>query len=174
MPKTKQEKKEILQYLEGNINESSSIVFCDYRGLNVQNVSDLRKKCKENEVEYFVAKKTLLKIALEKAGITDVDIEQLEGNLAVAFSKGDAISAAKVLNNFSKDNEDLKILGGVLEEHFIDINKVKELAELPSREELYAKIVGSLNSPVSGFVNVLAGNLRNLVGVLNSIKEAKE
>ncbi len=173
MAKTKQEKKEILDNLTDNLSKSSALVFCDYKGLNVKDVSELRNLCREKDVEYFVAKKTLLKLALEKAGITDIDPSQLEGNLAVAFGYSDEVSAAKVLNDFSKEHEELEILGGVLESHFIDINEVKNLAQLPTKDELLARFVGSLNSPISGFVNVLAGNLKNLVGVLSAIKETK-
>jgi len=173
MAKTKQQKKETLEHLQGNLKNSSALVFCDYKGLNVVDVSELRRLCREKGVNYFVAKKTLLKLALEKTGIADVDPTQMEGNLAIAFSKSDEVSAAKILNDFSKKHEQLKILGGVLENHFIDINEVKNLAQLPSKEELLAKLVGSLNSPVSGFVNVLAGNLRNLVNVLNAVKDKK-
>jgi large subunit ribosomal protein L10 len=85
----------------------------------------------------------------------------------------DEVSAAKVVHTFAKDNEIVTIYGGILEGKFIDASGVKSLASLPSKQELLAKVVGSLNAPVSGFVNVLAANIRNFVSVLSNIKDKK-
>ena len=93
--------------------------------------------------------------------------------MATFVSTEDETTAARIVNNFAKSHELVKIFGGILEGKYINDDKVKNLANLPTRQELLAKFVGTINAPVSGFVNVLAGNLRNLVGVLNNIKEAK-
>jgi len=93
--------------------------------------------------------------------------------VATFMALGDEVSAARIVNNFSKTHEILQVFGGVLEGKFISVAMVKSLANLPSKQELLAKLVGSINAPVSGFVNVLAGNLRGLVGVLNNIAKSK-
>ncbi len=170
MPKTRQQKEEILNKVLENIKNSKSVVFANFEGLKVKEVEELRKKCKEAGVEYFVAKKTLLKKALEEEGYSDYD---LPGEVGSAFSMEDEVAAAKVLNDFAKDHEQLQFIAGILENNMIDAEGVKNLAKLPSKDELLAKMVGSLKAPVSGFVNVLSGNLRGLVQVLNAIKEQK-
>jgi large subunit ribosomal protein L10 len=100
----------------------------------------------------------------------------MDGQLAAIFGYEDEVAPAKVVDTFLADKENagkIAFLGGVLEGRFIDKDQVTALAKIPSREELYAKLVGSMNAPVSGFVNALAGNLRNLVGVLKAIEEKK-
>lgn len=174
MPKTKNEKKEILKNLEDKISQAKSVVFAGFDGLGVKDNEDLRQKLKEENNEYLVAKKTLIKLAFEKQGQKDLDIDSLTGKVAAIFAYDDEISGAKIVDNFRKDKEDkLYFLGGILEGKMIDQEKVNALAKLPSREELYAKIVGSINAPVSGLVNVLAANLRNFVYVLKAIEEKK-
>ncbi len=174
MPKTKQEKKEILKNLEDKISKSKSIVFAGFDSLGVKENQDLREKLREENSEYLVAKKTLIKLAFEKQGIKNLDVDSLSGKVAAVFAYEDEIAPAKTIEKFRKGNEEkVYFLGGLLEGEMIDHEKVTALAKLPSREELYAKIVGSINAPVSGLVNALAGNLRNLVYVLKAIEEKK-
>lgn len=173
MPKTKQQKQEVVEKLADKLSKTKSVVFANYFGLKVKDIQALKKLCKEVGVEYTVVKKTLMKLALEKAGLKGVDLAKLGGELAVALGYEDEVAAAKVLDKFARDHESLKITGGILENKFTDANAMKQLASLPSKLELLAKVVGSIKSPVSGFVNVLAGNLRGLVQVLNSIKANK-
>ena len=173
MSKTKQQKQEAIEVLESGIKDSKAVVFANFQGLDVPSVEELRKSCRENDIDILVAKKTLVKIACEKAGLKDVDPKTFEGGVATLMGRGDEVSAAKTLNDFAKKHDVVKIFGGVLEGSFIDEAAVKNLASLPTRDELLAKLVGSINAPVSGFVNVLAGNLRKLVYVLNAVKESK-
>ena len=173
MPKTKEQKKKIIEDLTDELKEFKSLVFVDYKGLTVKDASDIKKLCKKQKVDYVVAKKTLIKLALEKAGIKDIDVKQLSGNIALVIGFEDEIAPAKIVGKFAKDHESLKMLGGIMESKFIDLNQVIALSKIPSKLELLSKLVGSINAPVSGFVNVLAGNLRGLVQVLNSIKEQK-
>ncbi len=121
----------------------------------------------------MIAKKTLIKKATKDIG-DDSDLENMTGTVGVTFSYEDEVSGAKIVNKFVKDNEAFNFGGGVLEGKFILPEMVKQLASIPSRDQLLAKLVGSLNSPISGMVGVLSGNLRNLVGTLNAIKESKE
>lgn len=169
---TKDQKKKIVSDLSENIKDSMSAVFVDYRGLKVKDLTALKKELRESGVKFKVAKKTLIEKALKDSGI-DMGVKNLEGQIAVALS-GDEITGAKIIEKFGKTNENLKILAGVLEKKLMGAAEVRELAKLPGKEELLAKLVGTLNAPVSGFVNVLAGNMRGLVQVLKAISETRQ
>ncbi len=173
MAKTKEQKKQTLSELEDNFAKSKAAVFVNFKGLNVKDTTALRNLLRKEKVEYEVAKKTLLKLAVEKTGQEGVNPKSLEGNIAVAFGLEDEIAPAKILNQFRATHDALKIIGGIFEKKFIDAAKVIELAKIPGKPELLARLVGSINSPVSGFVNVLAGNLRGLVQVLKAASEKK-
>ncbi|MBT4349519.1 50S ribosomal protein L10 [bacterium] len=172
MPKTKEQKKEALKSIQDKLNDSKSVVFSSDNGLGVKTAEDLRKELKKVGGEYLVVKKTLLKKVLAEMEGSD-QINDLSGSVALSFSYDDEVAAASVLNKFSKGNETLSIGGGILENKLILPEMVKRLATLPSKEELLSKVVGSLQAPISGMVNVLHGNLRNLVGVLSAIKDNK-
>jgi len=173
MAKTKQQKQDEVKQLTDNFQEARSVVFTSFEALNMAESQDLRKKLRDEKVAFQVSKKTLLKKALNDAKIDGVELNDFTGNVAVAFGKEDEVAPAKVLNNFAKDHEQLQIKSGMLEGQIITQEKVKQLAGLPSRMELIAKTVATIGAPLSGFVNVLSGNLRGLVNVLNSIKENK-
>jgi len=174
MPKTKPQKQEIIDGNSEKINKSKSLVFVTFDKLTVEANEELRKELKKEGGEYLATKKTLLDISLKNSGFKDLEVKSLPGQIATIFAFDDEVAPAKVLDKFIKDNEEkVEFIGGILENQFLVPEKVKELAKLPSKQELYAKIVGSLNAPVSGFVNVLAGNLRSLVHVLKAIEEKK-
>lgn len=172
MSKTKEQKGEALQIIKDKVTQSKSVVFSADKGLAVKTVESLRKDLKANGGEYLVVKKTLLKKAL--ADLEGVDsVDSLEGNIAATFSFEDEISAVSILNKYAKENENLEMGGGILENHIILPEMVKKLANLPSKEQLLAKLVGTIQAPISGIVGVLQGNLRGLVGVLSAIKDKK-
>ncbi len=170
---TKNKKKEIIKDLEEKLARAKSIVFTKYFGVGANDINNLRNKFRESGSEYIVAKKTLIDIALEKTNIKGKKIKDIEGEVATILGYEDEVAPAKILSDFAKEHESMKVLGGVLENKFIDATKVKALAQLPSKKELYTKLVGSIKAPVSGFVNVLSGNLRGLVTVLKAIEEKK-
>lgn len=170
---TKDKKEKIIKEIKQKAKDSKAIVFANYSGLGVKDISDLRKELREQGVEFKVARKTLVNLALKEANINDVDARALDGQLGVAFGLGDEVAPAKIINKFSKTNENLKILGGILENKFIDADSILALAKLPSREELLAKVVGSISAPMSGLLNVFGGNMRALVYALNAVKEKK-
>jgi len=173
MPKTKQKKQEISRDLKKKLAKAKSVVFTSFNALNVKDNEALRSALVKENSEYYAAKKTLLARALSEANI-DVDARSFDGQVAISFGYADEVAPAKVLAKFIKDTEGkLSFLGGVLEGKFVDAQGVAALATLPSKDELYAKIVGSINAPVSGFVNVLAGNLRSLMNVLLAIEKTK-
>ncbi|MEK7188960.1 MAG: 50S ribosomal protein L10 [Patescibacteria group bacterium] len=172
MPKTRQQKEEALNEAKQYVADAKSIVFVGYHGLSVAQLSELRKKLRQEQVVFQVIKKTLIKKVLDQAKL-EVDVKNLGHGLAVAYALSDEVSAARVLAQFRKGNEALALYGGIMEGAFIDEASVVALSKLLSKPELYAKLVGSINAPVSGFVNVLAGTVRGLVNVLNGIREAK-
>lgn len=178
MPKSKIQKQEIFRTLQEKIKKSKSMVFAGFNSFGVKDNEELRVKLKAEGSEYYVAKKTLLNLAFKENKI-DINVRDFPGKVAAIFSYDDEIAPAKVLGTFRQDKTDkdrgekIFFLGGILEGKFLSKIEVEALSKLPSKQELYAKLVGSLNAPISGFVNVLAGNLRGLVSVLKAISEKK-
>jgi large subunit ribosomal protein L10 len=175
MPKSKIQKGEIFRDLSEKIKKSKSMVFAGFNALGVKDNEALRAKLRSENSEYYVAKKTLLNLALKENKL-DINVRDFDGKVAAIFSYEDEVAPAKILGNFRKDKEKenkIFFLGGILEGKLLSKSEVEALSALPSKTELYAKLVGSLNAPISGFVNALAGNLRNLVNVLKAIEEQK-
>ena len=170
MPLTKEQKKQVVENLKEKIDEQKSMVFVAIAGLKADDLLDLRRKLKGEDCSLIVSKKTLLEIALKEKKL-DINVKNLEGEVASIFGFGDELSAARIANQFSSQNEALQILGGIFENSFIDKEKVIALAKIPSREELLARMVGSIKAPVSNFVNVLQGNMRGLICVLSAINK---
>ncbi|MEA3398341.1 MAG: 50S ribosomal protein L10 [Patescibacteria group bacterium] len=178
MAKTKEQKKEIMKKLIEKIGQAKSMIFASFEALGVKDNEDLRKQLKAENSEYYVAKKTLLDLSLKNQEIKDIDkdidVKGFTGRVAVVFGYQDEAAPAKIVEKFSKDHEDkIEFLGGILENKFIGKSEVEALAKLPSKLELYAKLVGSLSAPISGFANVLGGNTKKLVYALNAIADKK-
>jgi len=172
MAKTRVQKEQALQDLTSGLKEAKAVVFANFQGLTVNETEEFRGICRDENIQFVASKKTLLKKALSGAGF-DVDTKSFEGGVAVVLGTDDEVAPAQLVAKFAKKHEKMAIFGGVLEGNFIDSVKVTELSKLPSKLELYARLVGTINAPVSGFVNVLAGNIRGFVTVLNAIKDAK-
>ncbi|MEZ4086857.1 MAG: 50S ribosomal protein L10 [Candidatus Gracilibacteria bacterium] len=170
---TKDQKKEILKDLDDKFGRSKAVYFADYRGLSVKDIANLRKALREEGVDFRVAKKTLMQLSLKNSDLPEAPSEVMQGPVGAAFGYDDVVMAVKTLHNFSKGNDNLKILGGLVEGKFITQAEAVELAKLPSREELLAKLVGSMKAPVSGFYGVTSGLLRGLVQVLKAYGEQK-
>lgn len=168
-----EEKKKIVSTLSEKIKVAKAFILADYRGLTVEQDTQLRQELRKEGIEYKVYKNTLTKFAARENGFSELDVF-LEGPTAIAFSNEDPVAPAKVLSDFAKKFDKLELKVGVVEGKVVDVNGIKELASLPSRDELLAKVVGTLNAPITGFVNVLNGNLRGLVVALNAVKEQKE
>jgi large subunit ribosomal protein L10 len=173
MAKTKEQKQKIVEQLINKLSQIKSAVFINYYGLKVKELQKLRKLCKEQKIDFLVTKKKLFNLCLEKTNFKNIDFKA-EGELGVALSYKDEVAPAKILKDFQKEHKILKINGGILEKSFIDADEILSLAKLPSKRELLAKVIGTINAPISEFVNVLAGNLRNFVSVLQIIKEKRE
>lgn len=170
MALTKDKKKQIIEKLEKSISGQKIMLFVGIAKLKTKDMLDLKKNLKEKGNVLAVAKKTLFKIAAKNKGI-DIDARKLDGEVAIVFGAEDEVSAANIVSKFSKKNDNLKILGGFFEKEAIGSDKVVALASIPPKQELLAKLVGSINAPASNFVNVLAGNIRGLVVALSQIKK---
>ena len=169
------QKTEIINDLTQKFQDSTGIYFTRYSGMNVAKMTELRRKFRENEVSYFVSKNTFTKIAANNAGYEDKLNDLLNGQIGIAYISGDSAAPARVIRNFEKENKDatLEVIGLVFEGEIFSAEKYKELANLPSRDELLAKFVGTINQPMSKLVGTLNGSMSKLMGVLNSLKENK-
>ncbi len=159
-----EEKKKIVSEVKDKLEKSNSVVLVDYKGINVADVTELRRRFREAGVDYKVYKNTLFKRAAEDLGIKDLS-EFLEGATSFAFGYDDAIAPARTINKFLKDypKVTIKIKAGIIEKGFMDAESVKTLGDLPTREVLLSMLVGGLQ-----------GTVRNLAYMLNAIKENKE
>ena len=168
----KAEKEKIWQEVCEKLQKSQAVFVINYQGIKVENMNELRRSLRNAQGEIKVVKNTLARIALDKAGIS-YDDELLKGQNALAFSYLDAVQIAKLLADAGKKLPQLEIKGGWLDRNPLKPEEVKRLAELPSREQLIAQVVGGMKAPIAGLVGVLQGLLRNLVGVLHAIEEKK-
>jgi large subunit ribosomal protein L10 len=160
---------EQLKEIRGALKGSSAVYFLDYQGLNVADISALRRKLKEARAEFKVAKNTLLKIALDEVGLDASPI--LRGPTGVLLTMEDPVAPLKVLMEFAKEKEAIKPKGGFLEGKFFDGSQMKELSRLPSKNELLAQILGSLQAPIQGLLWALEGPISNLVFTLQAIAQ---
>lgn len=174
MAKTRKEKEQTVAELTAQFSRMKSAVLVDYKGLKVKDAQKVREKSWAEEVDYAVVKKTLIKLALKNAGFENaITDNQLQGNIGLVLGYNDEVATAKFAAGLAKEIDAFKIIGGISEGKFLEVNQVKALASLPGKVELLAKLVGTLQAPISGFVRVMSGNLGGLVRVLNAIKEAK-
>lgn len=169
MPKTRLQKEETVVDLTQKFERSSSVVFTDYKGLTMTQLSGLRKSLRETDAEFEITKNSLVKLALKDSGVSLSD-EILEGPTATLFAFGDQVSPIKALVKTLKEANTGKVKAGILDGEVLDSFTVIKLSQLPSQDELRAKVVGSLASPLYGIVGVLQANLRNLVYALDQIR----
>ena len=165
-------KKQIVSEIKGKLESAQSVVFYDYRGLTVEQVTKLRNDCRKAGVEYVVLKNTMVELAAKELGIEGLD-DHLKGPTAVAFGMADAVAPAKILSEFVKSIKKTEIKCGLVDGQVIDANGVDALAQLPPKEVLIAKMMGSLNSPITGFVGVLSATLRSLVYAVDAVRKQK-
>lgn len=171
MAKNKVQKEEALKEAKDRLKSSKLTIITSYSNLPVSQVEKIRKELRDQGIFYKVIKKTILKLAAGE-NIDESAIGNTKGNLTVAFGN-DEVAAARILAKFVKENEGLEIHGGWLEEKFMNKSQVEELSKILSKEELLSKLLRTMNNPMTGFVNVLSGNMRGLVNVLKAISEKK-
>lgn len=167
-----QQKQEYVEKLAEKLDASVAGVVVSYKGITVADDTILRRKLREAGVEYTVVKNTMLRRAAGKVGLSDLD-NVLEGSTALAISATDHVAAARILCEYAEKNKDFTVKAGFVEGKVITTAEVEELAKMPPKEVLVAKVLGGLNAPISGFVGVLNANLRGLVVALNAIAEQK-
>lgn len=169
----KPKKVETVRSLSEKVERASAIYFTDFRGLTVAEMTDLRRQCYQNHVDYLVCKNTFSRRVLREKGYDGV-ISLLEGPTALAFGYQDATAPARILWDFSAKNEKLVIKGAVLEGKVIAAKDVKAIRDLPSRDVALAMVIGALFGPVQGFHGVISGVLRDFVSVIDQIIEQKK
>ncbi|OGC23228.1 50S ribosomal protein L10 [candidate division WOR-1 bacterium RIFOXYB2_FULL_42_35] len=169
---TLKKKKQQVADLKIKIEKAKVLVLSDYRTFNVQEITELRKSLYKDQSELRVFKNTILEKALKECGIESF-AEHLHGPTAVLFGYGDPVLPLKSLVEFFKDIEKGAVKAGVVEGSVVDNKQLTVIAKLPTREVLLAKVVGSLQAPISGFVRVLQGPINKLVYALSAIKDAK-
>jgi large subunit ribosomal protein L10 len=167
-----QEKEAVVSEIQKRFESSKTVILADYRGLNVEEVTELRKKMREAGIEYKVLKNTMTSRAAKAANIEGLD-EYLSGPTALAFSYQDYAAPAKILSDFAKDHKKLELKAGVLDGKVIDFESVKSLANLPSREVLLGKLAGLFQAPARGLVTVLSGPLRNFAYAVEAVRQQK-
>ncbi len=143
-------KKQVVSEITEKLTSSKSTILVDYRGLNVADMTELRKQLREAGVDFRVYKNTLVRRATAEVDMTELD-EQLIGPTAIAFSNEDVVAPAKVLNSFAKENEALEIKTGVIEGNLVSVDEIKALAELPSQEGLLSMLLSVLQAPMRNF-----------------------
>ncbi|MCK4297174.1 MAG: 50S ribosomal protein L10 [Candidatus Marinimicrobia bacterium] len=170
-----QNKIDLVNEITEKFSRAKGIYFTDYKGMNVQQLNDLRKEFHAANIEYRVAKKTLTKIAAKNAGYDSID-NLIEGQMGIAFSYDDPTNPAKVITSFVKKNklESLAITGCIFEKELFKADKISEIMKLQSREELLLKFVGTLVAPMSNLVGLLNASMSQLVDVLESLSKNKK
>ncbi|MBU3964315.1 50S ribosomal protein L10 [Patescibacteria group bacterium] len=174
MPLTKQKKKQIVETVKENLEKQKAMVFVNFSGLKFSDLVNLRKKLREAGAKFIVVKKTLAQLAFKEKNL-DFPKEKLGNEIALIFGFEDEIAPVKTAYQFSQEQNMLKLIGGYISDgtksEFMSAEEVIALAQLPSKQELFAKLVGTLSAPVSGFVTVQRQLIKGLMCVLEAIAE---
>ncbi len=169
---TMQAKQAVVAEIVDKLKRCQSAVLIDYRGLTVEEVTKLRNIFRAQNVEYQVLKNTMINLAAKEVGIEGLD-PYLSGPTAVAFGINDAVVPAKLITEFIKSSKKTEIKGGIVSGKVVNAAGVQALADLPPKEVLVAKMLGSMNAPIANFVGVLSNTMRGLLYTLNAIAEKK-
>ena len=143
-------KKQVVEEIANKLKSSQTTVLVDYRGLDVAEVTELRKQLREEGVEYKVYKNTLARRAAEECGLSELN-DVLVGPTAIAFSENDAVAPARILKNFAKEHEALELKGGVIEGKLATLEEIQELADLPNYEGMVSLLLSVLQAPIRNF-----------------------
>lgn len=172
MPLNKEQKTRIIEELKDKVSRQKAIAFGDITGVKVADLTKLRREMRIQDGEIKVAKKTLISRVLKEHGM-ELDFKKMSGEIALGFGYKNEVAPFKTFYEFTKANGSLKILGGIVGKEIFDQEKAMALSQLPSREELLAKMLGSVSAPLSRLVGVLQGNLRSLLYALSEIQKVK-
>ncbi|MBI5232363.1 MAG: 50S ribosomal protein L10 [Coriobacteriales bacterium] len=166
------QKETIIAEIRERISGSQAFILTDYRGLSVKEMQELRNKLREQGGELSVYKNRLTRIALQELGLPEMD-EMLQGPTAFLFVEGDPVGPAKALTGFAKDHPALEVKGGYVQEQLVDASGVKAIASLPSREELIAKLMGTMLNPVRQFMSMANAPAGAFARVVQAVADQK-
>lgn len=170
----KADKQEVIHRLKEQFQESSSVICVDFRGVNVGQITQFRSQLREASGTYRVVKNTLARRAITETSFQELD-QFLVGPTGIVFCPGDPMDLAKVVKKFvAETNGALKIKGGIVDGAVFDAKGIEKVATLPSRQELLAQLVASLQAPVSGLVGTLEGVFREFVYTMQAIADQKD
>ena len=165
----------MVKEIKDTISENKGFIFSNFENLKTTAIDTFRRQMRGSGSRYFVIKKSMADIALKESGIEGFeDIIEEKKSTGMGVITEDPVEIAKVMTDFAKKNKGFEITSGYLDGQVLTAEKVKELSQLPGREQLLAMVVGAINAPIAGFVNVLAGTLRSFTNVINAIKDKKE
>ena len=167
------QKKKIAEDLKEKFSRSKVVIVTDYQGMNVTTINALRRQLRDADIDYRVVKNSLLVRASQDTDVATIS-EFFKGPSAVAISYDDPVTPAKVLTEFAKENKNLKIKVGVMGAKLLDIEDIKSLSSLPSREVLLSQVLSAMNGVPTAFVRVLSGTIGQFLNVLTAIKDQKE
>ena len=163
-----------VEILTEKFKSSSAIYLTKYTGVNVTQITKLRKNFRDNSVDFHVSKNTLSKIAARNAGFDDKLDDFLMGQVAIAYAMEDPASPARVIKEFKKENDSFEVLGLVFDGKVFEADKYKEISDMPTRDVLISKFVSMLNQPMAGLASTLSGAMSGVVNVLESLKDKKD
>ena len=171
MPKP--EKIATVEEIREKLSSAKMAILTEFQGLNVAEMTELRKLFREADIDYKVYKNTLTRLAAQQLGVGGIE-EHLVGTTALAFSKDDLVASAKVVKDFSAKHRDFRVKAGILNNKLIASDDVIALASIPSREVLIAMVLGAMQAPISELLSVLQGPVRSFVYFLKNLAEQKE
>ncbi len=167
------EKEAQVQILKEKLSAAQTVILADYRGLTVEEMTELRKKLRETGTEFRVVKNTLARLAAKEAKIDELD-PYLTGPVAMAFGVDDPVAPAKILHTFARDHKNLELKAGLLEKKLLDVKEIEALATLPSREVLLTRLAAAMMGPLRNLGFVLSVPIRNMAYVLDAVREKQQ
>jgi large subunit ribosomal protein L10 len=168
------EKEQIITEVAEKISRAKSMFFADFTGITVEEVNELRREFRKSGIEYHVVKNTLARKALESVTGFDKVVDGLVGPTAIAFGYDDPVAPAKIIKKFREKHEKLNVKVCVLEHKVYDGSKLNDLAKLPTRNEMVASILGSIQAPIAGIAGAVGAVMRDLVNVIDAIEKKKQ
>lgn len=167
------EKEQIVAEVTEQISKAQGMYFADFTGITVEEINELRREFRKSKIDYRVVKNTLVRKALESVTGYDKVYEKLVGPTAIAFGYDDPVAPARIIKKFREKNQKLNVKVCVIEKMVYDGNRIDELAKMPTRTDLIAGILGSLQSPITGVVGAINAVMRDLVSVIGEIEKKK-
>ena len=169
----KPKKVETVRELTDKVKRARGIYFTEFKGLTVAEMTDLRRQCYQNHVEYLVCKNTFARMVLKENGY-DQALAHAVGPTGLVFGFDDPVTAAKILYDYAAKNEKLVLKGGIFEGRMVTKKEIEHIKDLPSREQAMALLLAAIQGPLQGFCNVIAAVLRDFVSVVNQIAEKRQ